>query len=42
MLLSAGLFGENFRAEQLVAGALILLGAFLALSARPPVIEEPV
>jgi Permeases of the drug/metabolite transporter (DMT) superfamily len=41
MLLSAGFFGENFRAEQLVAGAFILLGAFLALSARPPVIEEP-
>jgi drug/metabolite transporter (DMT)-like permease len=41
MLLSAGFFGENFRAEQVVAGAFILLGAFLALSARPPVIEEP-
>lgn len=41
MLLSAGLFGERFRGEQLVAGAVLLLGAFLALSARPPVIEEP-
>lgn len=41
MILSAGLFGETFRAEQIAAGALLLLGAFLALSARPPVIEEP-
>lgn len=41
MILSAGLFGETFRTEQIAAGALLLLGAFLALSARPPVIEEP-
>jgi len=41
MLLSAGLFGETFRFEQLLAGAVLLLGAFLALAARPPVVEEP-
>lgn len=41
MILSAGLFGETFRAAQIAAGALLLAGAFLALSARPPVIEEP-
>ena len=41
MLLSAGLFGETFRAGQIVAGAVLLCGAFLALSARPPVVEEP-
>ncbi len=41
MMLSAGLFGETFRAEQVAAGAVLLVGAFLALSARPPVIEEP-
>jgi len=37
MLLSAGFFGETFRADQLVAGAVLLVGAFLALSAKPPV-----
>jgi len=42
IFLSAGIFGESFPAEQLLAGALILVGAFLSLSARPPVIEEPV
>ena len=41
MALSAGLFGETFRGEQIAAGLLLLVGAFLALSARPPVIEEP-
>ena len=41
MLLSSALFGETFRFEQIAAGAILLLGAFLALSARPPVIEEP-
>jgi len=41
MLLSAGLFGETFRFEQIVSGAVLLTGAFLALSARPPVAEEP-
>lgn len=41
MLLSSALFGETFRAEQVAAGAILLIGAFLALSARPPVIEEP-
>lgn len=42
MLLSAALFGETFRWEQLVAGGVLLLGAFLALSARrPAVVEEP-
>lgn len=41
MLLSAGLFGEAFHPAQIAAGALILGGALLALSARPPVIEEP-
>lgn len=41
MLLSAGLFGERFRAGQLVAGGVLILGAFLALSARPQSVEEP-
>jgi len=41
MLLSSALFGETFRFEQIFAGAVLLLGAFLALSARPPAIEEP-
>jgi drug/metabolite transporter (DMT)-like permease len=37
IVLSAGIFGETFRAEQLAAGAVLLTGAFLALSAKPPV-----
>ena len=41
MFLSAGIFGESFRTGQLVAGAFILIGAFLALTARPPIIKEP-
>ena len=41
MLLSAELFGETFGPTQMVAGSILLLGAFLALSARPPVVEEP-
>lgn len=41
MALSAGLLGETFRVEQLAGGAVLLAGALLALSARPPVIEEP-
>lgn len=41
MLLSSALFGETFRLEQIMAGAILLLGAFLALTARAPVIEEP-
>jgi len=41
MLLSSALFGETFRAGQLIAGAVLLFGAFLALAARPPVVEEP-
>ena len=41
MLLSAGLFGETFRLEQMAGGALLLAGSFLALTARPPVVEEP-
>lgn len=41
MLLSSALFGETFRFEQLLAGAVLLGGAFLALAARPPVVEEP-
>jgi drug/metabolite transporter (DMT)-like permease len=41
MLLSAAFFGETFRPGQLVAGAVLLGGAFLALAARPPVVEEP-
>jgi hypothetical protein len=41
MLLSSGLFGESFRFEQLLSGAVLLTGAFLALAARPPVGEEP-
>jgi drug/metabolite transporter (DMT)-like permease len=40
MLLSSFLLGENFSFEQLLAGALLLAGAFLALSARPPMVEE--
>ena len=36
MLLSALLFGEIFRFEQVIAGGILLFGAFLALSARPP------
>ncbi|MBJ7259488.1 MAG: DMT family transporter [Chthoniobacterales bacterium] len=34
--LSTLIFGEDFRAGQIIAGAALLLGAFLALSARPP------
>lgn len=41
MLLSSGLFGETFRSGQLVSGAILLIGAFLALAAKPPVVEEP-
>lgn len=41
MIMSAGFFGERFRPAQVVAGAVLIAGAFLALSARPPVIEEP-
>lgn len=41
MLLSAELFGETFGATQMVAGSILLLGAFLALAARPPVVEQP-
>jgi drug/metabolite transporter (DMT)-like permease len=41
MLLSSALFGETFRTGQLLAGAVLLCGAFLALAARPPVVEEP-
>lgn len=41
MALSAGLFGETFKAGQIAAGAVLLIGAFLALSARPPIVEEP-
>lgn len=41
MLLSAELFGESFSATQMAAGGILLLGAFLALAARPPVVEEP-
>ena len=41
MLLSAELFGESFSITQMVAGGILLLGAFLALAARPPVVEEP-
>ncbi len=40
-LISSSLFGEAFRPLQIVAGGVLLFGAFLALSARPPVIEEP-
>ena len=42
MVLSAGIFGETFRVAQIVAGVILLCGAFLALSASPPVPEEPV
>ena len=41
MLLSSMLFGETFRFAQVAAGAILLLGAFLALAARPPIVEEP-
>ena len=36
MFLSSLLFAESFRGEQVVSGAVLLFGAFLALSARPP------
>ena len=42
MLLSSFLMGERFSFEQVLAGAVLLFGAFLALAARPPVVEEPV
>ncbi len=42
MLMSSFLMGEKFSFEQVVAGALLLAGAFLALAARPPMVEEPV
>lgn len=41
VLISSALFGETFRPLQIAAGAVLLLGAFLALSARAPVVEEP-
>jgi len=41
MLLSSALFGESFLPGQLLAGAILLTGAFLALAAKPPVVEEP-
>lgn len=36
VVLSSFIFGESFRAEQIVTGALLLFGSALALSARPP------
>lgn len=42
MLLSAFLMGEKFSFEQVLAGSVLLAGAFVALAARPPVVEEPV
>lgn len=36
VVISSFLFGESFRAEQIVAGIVLLFGSFLALSARPP------
>jgi drug/metabolite transporter (DMT)-like permease len=41
VLLSAEMFGEAFSVTQMAAGGILLLGAFLALAARPPVVEEP-
>ena len=41
MLLSAELFGESFTVTHMAAGGSLLLGAFLAMAARPPVVEEP-
>jgi drug/metabolite transporter (DMT)-like permease len=41
MLLSAGLFGETFHPGQLVSGVVLLCGALFALTAKPPVVEEP-
>jgi drug/metabolite transporter (DMT)-like permease len=41
MLISGALIGETFRLEQILSGAVLLGGAFMALTARPPVIEEP-
>ncbi|MGA0092777.1 MAG: DMT family transporter [Chthoniobacterales bacterium] len=38
--LSSLLFGETFRAGQMVFGGILLFGAFLALSARPPAAKE--
>lgn len=42
MVLSAFMVGEKFSLEQVLAGSVLLVGAFLALAARPPVVEEPV
>jgi len=36
MVISSFLFGETFRVEEVAAGILLLFGAFLALSAQPP------
>jgi ABC-type uncharacterized transport system permease subunit len=41
MMISAELFGEKFGVIETAAGGILLLGAFFALSARPPVVEEP-
>jgi drug/metabolite transporter (DMT)-like permease len=35
-VLSSFIFGETFQLEQVAAGGMLLFGAFLALSARPP------
>lgn len=41
VMISSILFGETFRLEQILAGAALLVGAFFALSARPPLVAEP-
>lgn len=41
MMLSSALFGEIFHTGQIVAGGVLLVGTFLALATRPPVVEEP-
>jgi drug/metabolite transporter (DMT)-like permease len=41
VVLSSFIFGETFRWEQVAAGGALLFGAFLALSARPPVLRKP-
>ena len=41
MLISSVLFGESFDGWQLLSGGVLLSGAFLALAARPRIIEEP-
>lgn len=41
VVISSFLFGESFRTGQIMAGAMLLFGSFLALSARPPAPRTP-